>query len=341
MSRLSLGKLSTLFRRIATATQAGIDPRTTWTRERDLATGSLRAACDSVVQSVSQGDSIAEGMEASRGAFPPMVVQMTHIGEKTGRLEVVFEKLAHHFENLIRMRRVFITGLTWPAIELGMSILIIGLLIIVLGWVAETKNAEPVDLLGMGLGTTGSLIVYVLFLTMIASGIGLVFYAIRNGLLGDTPMRIALKIPVVGKTIEFFALSRMAWSLGMAHDAGMSAIESMRLGLRSTQIAFFARHEDQVADILQSGKEMHEALTATRAFPGDFVQALAVGEISGSVTESMERLSQSYQNQAEQSFQRLTIIGGFLVMMLVFGIIIFAIFYLFFTLILPAYTITQ
>ena len=48
--------------------------------------------------SLTQGGSLAEPMESS-GLFPPMVVSLTRIGEETGRLDAMLDKVAEFYSN--------------------------------------------------------------------------------------------------------------------------------------------------------------------------------------------------------------------------------------------------
>jgi type IV pilus assembly protein PilC len=116
MAKLSMKRMVPMFRRLAMSIDTGIDARTMWQREIDYAAPSAKPGLQRLFQAVSYGDSVAVGMRQS-GLFPPLVCEMVKVGEKSGHLETVFQQLAEHYENLIQMRRTFLQGIAWPAIE--------------------------------------------------------------------------------------------------------------------------------------------------------------------------------------------------------------------------------
>ena len=71
---------------------------------------------------------------------------------------------------------------------------------------------------------------------------------------------------------------------------------------------------------------MHVAFAGSRAFPGEFLDALEVAEESGQTVESMERLSKRYEEEAESAVRTLATVFGFLVGLLVMGLIVLMIF---------------
>ena len=58
---------------------------------------------------------------------------MTDVGELTGNLESVLLRLSDHYQHLLRLRKTFLFGIFWPALELVMAVFVVGLLILFLG----------------------------------------------------------------------------------------------------------------------------------------------------------------------------------------------------------------
>jgi type II secretory pathway component PulF len=327
MAKLSIKRLGAMFRRLATSTSAGIDARTMWQREIDFAPSSARSGLQSLTSMILSGDAVAKAMKQS-GLFPQLAYEMVDVGEKSGRVDTVFEQLSEHYANLAELRRTFLMGILWPMIQFFAAIVIFGLLILVLGWVASFNNSEPIDILGLGLGTQGSFILYCFAVIVMLGGAALLIQGTFRGWFGQLPMRIALRIPLIGSTIQNLALSRMAWSLSMAHNAGMDAIETTVLGIRATQIDYYTRHCQAVSDSIRAGNEMNYALQRTQAFPAELIETLSTGEVTGQVSEALDRLSREYRDRAQVQFQTISVIGGFLVLLMVAAIIGFLVIYL-------------
>jgi type IV pilus assembly protein PilC len=98
------------------------------------------------------------------------------------------------------------------------------------------------------------------------------------------------------------------------------------LALRATGNDHYIQHSDQIVADIAAGQPIHVAFAGSRAFPIEFLDALEVAEESGSLVESMGRLSNRYEEEAESAVRTLATIFGFAVGLLVMGIIVLMIF---------------
>lgn len=327
---ISSRALIQLCHRVGTAIKSGVDARRIWETEERHASGPLRTAITGIREKIAEGGTIAEGMQATDGFFPPMFVQMVTIGEQTGELDEVLKRLGEHYEHLATMQRAFWTGIAWPLFELVFAVLIIGLVIFITGIIGAASGSGAPDVLGWGLVGTGGAISWFIFCGFVAGGIGLFVYALTHGWLGPQPMLVAMRIPVLGKCLESLALSRLTWSLAIALDSGMDARRAAMLSIRSAQNPYYESSLAQVADSIRANRQFHESFADAGVFPSDFIQQVEVAEMAGATTESLLRLAKEYDERARSSMRVLTGIATALVTMLVFGIIIFAIVSLFY-----------
>lgn len=72
---------------------------------------------------VSEGASISEPLKRSK-EFPPMVVHMIAVGEKTGEVESMLEKVAQTYNNQLEAKISTITSLIEPLMIIGMAVVI-------------------------------------------------------------------------------------------------------------------------------------------------------------------------------------------------------------------------
>ena len=114
---------------------------------------------------------------------------------------------------------------------------------------------------------------------------------------------------MLGRTIECLALSRMAWTMSVAENAGMDALENARLSLGATENYFYESLEEEVCGDLRSGKTFYKTYKATDAFPQDYLDYIDVGETAGELAETMDRASRDLQAKADQNMQVLGKIG--------------------------------
>ena len=310
--RVSLQHLAQLCRRMAIALSSGIEVRRVVERETsNTLSPILRAKLREIQTAVVRGDTMTDGLERTGDYFPPLVVEMVEVGEHTGHLAEVFRRLADHYEEQLRFRRMFLSSIAWPVIQLVLAIVVIGIMILVMGAISSMRGGQATDILGLGLSGPSGFVVYCLTIAVVAFGLFLVYQAARRGLAWTEPVqKMVLQLPGLGGPLRTISLAQMAWTMELTMDAGMDLLKAMSLSLRSTHNAFYTQHTDQVLRTLRSGQEVHEALSATGAFPFEFLASVEVGERSGRLPEAMKSLSNEYHERARHAVQTLTVLAG-------------------------------
>lgn len=325
--QLSNKALAEFCHRLAVETDAGIDIRRSWQREADLARWRIKPYIAEVRDGVASGKSLAESLAHTRRIFPPLFLEMVRVGEETGTLGEVLHRLSNHYRRQSQLERTFLANIAWPVIQLIGAVVVIGLLIWVLGWVASMNRGKVIDPLGFGLIGNRGLVIYCTFVFTIGGAIAALVAALRRGHLWTRGLqRALLRIPAIGDCLEKLALARMAWALHLLLNVALDLRRVVPQALRATGNDYYIRHSDEVVAAVAAGEPLHVALSRTGAFPSDFIDSLAVAEESGRIVESMDRLSKRYEDEAEAAFRALAVIGGFAVWALVAALIIFFIF---------------
>jgi type IV pilus assembly protein PilC len=302
-----------------------VDVRRTLTREAENTRGRLQWRLAEVRDAVAQGRPLAEGFAATGSYFPPLFRQLVEVGEQTGHTAEVFGQLAEHYEHQTAMRRIFLSAIAWPMIQLFGAITIIGLLIWIMG-LLSARGATS-DILGWGLKGTSGLAIYLLIVGAIASGVYVLIQGVRRGALWWRPIqRAVMRLPVLGRTLNTLALSRVSWTLHLALDTGMEVRRAVRLALEHSGNVKFADAVEPMLATISRGLPIHEAMRKARVFPASYIDAVTVGEESGRLVETLAILSQQQQEEARSAMAILVRLAGFAVWLIVAGLIITMIF---------------
>jgi type IV pilus assembly protein PilC len=88
----------------------------------------LQVAIKKSVISIAEGDTITSPLKES-GVFPPMVIQMISVGEKTGGLDEMLSKIADFYDEEVDAAVSALTGLIEPVVIVVMGAVIGGILI--------------------------------------------------------------------------------------------------------------------------------------------------------------------------------------------------------------------
>lgn len=289
-----------------------------------------RRAMTDVVARVSDGEQLTDAFRAQGNAFPTLFVDLVAVAEMSGAVPEMFEHLRDHYEKNLRLRRAFLGQIAWPMFQFTIAVLVIALLILVMGWIAESNRGEPIDILGLGLfGTSGALT----WLGLVAGTLVVLFvtYQVVTRLLSGRGWvhGLLLNVPVVGHCTRSFALARFSWAYYLTQQTGMAIDHSLDASLRATDNGAFAAAAPQViADVL-AGSELTPALAATGLFPQQFVEMVDIGETTGTVPETLHRLAPRFEEDARRSLAALTTALGWAVWVVVASFIVFFVFRVF------------
>ena len=329
-SRIPLKTLAVLCKSLATMLHSGVAlVKTLDIASRKTGNARCRQKLANVRSEVQQGTDIAQALRSQNGYFPELVTDMVSVGEHSGALPEVLDGLAAHYENIVRLRRMLIALITFPVLQLIAAILVVALVIFILGIVSASQVAggKPNDILGLGLvGTSGAL-------KWLAMTFGSIFAVIGGYYLVANVFRrqrfldgTLMKIPVLGGCLRSFAIARFSWALALTQQTGMPIARSLELSFRATGNGAFVGASPEVCESVLNGSELSTALDEARLFPEEYLSLVQVAEASGTVPETLERLSPQFEEQARRSLAALAIVLGWLVWSVVAVFIIFIIF---------------
>lgn len=335
MVPLSIRRLQQLCSSMGTTLHAGLDVRVAWTTEAKRLAGPARQRMLRMVDLMNEGDSLSFAIEQEGGKmFPAQAREMIRVGEQTGRLAEVFVQLGEHYNHRLELKRIVISGIAWPLFELSAAILAISILIMVFGMIDRPGlNGEPPSLFGLR-GGSGVMT----FLGLVALCLAPVFgclLAVRCAWLPVDPiLGLLSRIPMLGAPLKTMALSRICWTFSMAHEAGIDAERTVAMALSSGQNPVYGNTSPQILQRLAENQSFHDAFSAAGVFPHDFMAALQSGEIAGRLSETLAAQSDKFLERARQQFKKLAFVLGIVVFLAVGGLIVAAIFHMFFKFVL-------
>lgn len=310
---LSTSQLERMCHRLGRSLKAGIPIARAWQNETRLQQGPIKKAFQRVESDLAGGETAADAVGA-QDCFPPMFTEMVALGEESGGLDQALLRLANHYRNLIRLRRTLLQSLTWPILQAVAVAVVISLFLLIAARLEVTMQFfRAPDIFMLGLSPLGNLGLFWAMLVGLAVILLLLVRGTACGALGQLPAQIALRMPLLGQAVRTLALSRFTWSFGTAVESGMDAGRAIRLAVRSTQNRYYTVHEEAIAETVRQGDEFYVALDETSAFPRDLIEAVQFGELTGDLSESLERLSDDYREQSELSLKRISQVTGFLI----------------------------
>jgi type II secretory pathway component PulF len=125
------------------------------------------------------------------------------------------------------------------------------------------------------------------------------------------------------------ALSRLCWTFGLVHNAGVDAERTAAMAIRSTGNPMFIRELSGILNSLRKNQEFYTAFSKADNFPTGFLASLMTAEQTGTITESLIREAALYREITETQFTWLTRVTGGIIYGCV-GIVVIAMIFILF-----------
>lgn len=326
-SRLSLKETADWCRSLASSLHAGLSIVDAFRIASKRGNPRIKTISAQINADIRKGADLKEALQNRGDIYPPLFLSMAHVASHTGHLPEVLRKLEGYFRFQITLRRKFLQQIFWPAIQLVAAIFIIALLIFILGIISQVKGSQPLRIFGLT-GTSGAFIWLFSWLSLFAL-LAFGYWASKNVLQSGAVDKMLLRVPVLGPCLEALALSRFCFALGVTMETAMSILEAIPLSLSATDNGAFTSMADPMVERIAGGASLTEVFSEYPQFPDEFIEVLSTAETSGTVPEAMERLSVQYNETAEHRLSILNTAVGWMVWLIVAGIIVFMIFQIF------------
>lgn len=308
--RLPDALVATVFGRLAIALGAGVDVRRAWASEAARVPRRWRGRMEEVARALAAGRGVAESLRAARGMFSPWVCTLVEVGERTGRDAEVYRDMADAVAAAMRSRRALRAALIRPGLQLVAAIAVVGLLILISGFIHDDRG-RAIDILGIGLTGRRGLVIY---LGAVAAGVVTVLAAVpvatRSWHDRGLVRRVAERLPILGPAAR--AAEAAAWcrTAAVANYAGLDA--GRLVTLAAAAAPGLRIDAARIEHALRSGATLAESLTETGRFPRIVLETVAVGELTGTTAETLDRLAGRLDDEARAGFRAAITLAGFL-----------------------------
>ncbi|MEL6106477.1 MAG: type II secretion system F family protein [Planctomycetota bacterium] len=310
--RIKHQKLSTLCERVGVSFEVGLDPHRVFDREAENHGASYGRRMRSVAEHVRKGGSLADAVKAQGNYFPVHFAELIEGGERTGRLDRVLERLSDYYQQMADFRKIFVSSILWPMVQLGIAIVVIGLMIYLPAVIMPSDSDAQRDLIGIGLVGEKGLIKYVI---IVGAGIATVTFISILGNRGYFAFLLDLvaRIPRFGRSIRVFAEARFVQTLSLAIESGIDAWSAVDLSFQSAGTPQFRRKSETAKNAILQGRDIHSVLADTKLFQRDTLEAVELGEASGRLAETLDKHFRQLKSQVKSSMATITYLASALI----------------------------
>ena len=322
-------------RQLATMLEAGV----TVLRSLDVIVSQIQSkqlftAVTQIHDDIEQGSSLSAALSKHPKIFDQFWVSLAEVGEASGTMPLVLNKLAEHVEQDASFQSAIISAMVYPLILFVVCIGAVVFFALVVGPKFETVFASMHAQLPLMtrclLGTFDFIRNNILLLIGGVTGTIFLLKAYFSTPVGQLQLeQIIYSLPVIGEITKLVVVERFAAQMAILTESGVPILYALEISEKLVNNKTCGKVINQVREGVREGKGMADALLESSFFPMMAVQMIKVGEETGELGKMLKHVAEFYQANVEAFMKRFgTMIEPFMLVFMaaMIGTIVISIF---------------
>ena len=322
-------------RQLATMLEAGV----TVLRSLDVIMSQIQSremfvAVTKIHDDIEQGSSLSVALAKHPRIFNQFWVSLAEVGEASGTMSLVLNKLAQHVEQEVAFQSAIVSAMVYPLILFVVCIGAVLFFALVVGpRFEDIFNSMHVQLPLMTrclLGFFDFIKHYFLFIFGGIFGLILILKGYFSTPMGELQYeKIIYKIPVIGDITKLIVIERFAAQMAILTESGVPILYALEITEKLVNNKTCGLVVAQVREGVSEGKGMAAPLMESGFFPMMAVQMIKVGEETGELGKMLKHVAEFYQANVEAFMKRFgTLIEPFMLVFMaaMIGTIVISIF---------------
>lgn len=333
--RVQPGDIAVMTRQFGTLLRAGIpmtEALTALVAQQDRA--KLKNVMTTIREKVREGTSLADALAEHRKVFSDLYINMVRVGEASGTLDIVLERLADFLESNVRLKSKITSAMIYPVLMAGVGMLIVTLMMLLV----VPKMVELFEDMGGELPMLTKILIGLSNFTSNTWFIGLpltilAIWWFRRHIRTEKGQwwwdGIKLRMPLFGPVSRLVSVARFARTLATLLTSGVPVLPSLDIVRSIVNNVVMAKAIDDAKFAVREGESLALPLQKSGLFPPMMTHMIAIGEKTGQLEPMLKNVADAYDSEVDSRVTMLTavmepvmIVGmGIMVGFLVFAIL--------------------
>lgn len=279
--------------------------------EKQVENKRLKSAITELYEDVQKGMTLSEGMKKQKNVFPALLINMVEAGEVSGNLDVMMERMAVHYEKEYKIENKVKNALVYPALLSIVSIAVVIFLIVVvmptfIGMFESSGSILPTPTrIMLAISSFISGYWYLLIAGLIFAIIGIKYFAktTQGRQFFDT---LKINLPGIRKVNIKIITSRFTRTLSTLLSSGIPLLQSMDIVNRVVGNVIVSEKLDIAKESIRKGVPISKAIKDTNMFAPMVDSMIKIGEESGALDDILYKTADYYDEEVENSMQKMT-----------------------------------
>lgn len=292
----------------------------------------LKIAIENIIEDIQKGKPLSEAMKDTY-SFPTMLINMVEVGEVSGQLDVVLERLSNYYEKENKLLKKVYSSLTYPMFIAVISFIAIVFLITKVLPVYKDMfsqfNAElpwiTKMLLSLSSGIKSNLLIIICIILISIFILKKCSKSIRLKFFIDN---LKLNTIIIGKLNKKVLAARFARTLSIMLSSGIPLIKSMDIIENTIKNTVALEAIREWKREIKNGDSLGIAISKSNVFPLMLIHMISIGEETGNLDNMLIKASDYLDEEIDIEFSTLvTLIEPIIIVMLtvIVGIIVISI----------------
>jgi type IV pilus assembly protein PilC len=311
-NRVSTKDRVVYIRQLATLINAGLPLAQSLRTVQDQTTNKrLVAISQDIITSVEGGSNLADAFGKHGDVFNELFVALVAAGEASGTLDQALERIADQQEKDAELMGKVKGALVYPAIVLGVILLVIIYMLVVvvpqIEQLYEDMNAT-LPLVTIIMVASANFLINFWWLVLILIGAGI--YFLRRWLETDGGRRwsdtFKLNVPLFGGMFRKLYMARFTRTGQTLLSTGVPMLEMMRISASSVGNVVVAEDIRRASEKVKGGKSLSASLKHSDYVLPLVPQMISIGEQSGGIDAMMGKAASFYENELDNTIRSIS-----------------------------------
>jgi MSHA biogenesis protein MshG len=311
-AKVKLSELIVFTRQFATLFSAGVPIGIVLERLSEQTVSiKLKDAVSIIKNDVNSGMSLSEAFSKHKDIFSALYINMLKVGEESGTLDIVLDRLASILETELDTRNKIKTATRYP--KMVVSAIIIAFTIIITFVIP--KFVSLFSHFGAKLPLPTRILIGINYVfhhywwIVVLGVVGAVFVykeyrKTQNGRYATD--KYVLKIPIIGPLVHKIYVSRMVRILGLLYKSGIAIVDALEIVSNVTGNVIAKQAVSEIKKDVEGGATISVPFAKSSFFPNVVSDMVAVGEETGRLDEMLFKAADYYDEEIDYTIKNLS-----------------------------------
>ena len=257
-----------------------------------------------ILKGVNEGNRLGDVLSEFGGMFSPLYIALVSIGEESGNLAKVFERLSAYMKASRKMKQKMVQSLAYPMLVLATAVLVVFVLVLFVMprlegiFMAFSESSQQIVVKLEEMKSNLTFFAVLLGVLLLSS---IVLFLVHR--LSEEAAyfidSMAIRIPVVGNVCKALQIHDFSFAMKILSDAHFPLVDSLVQAAEVVSNAALRRALLKIGESVSDGDDIGECFERNRVFPRYLSVWMKVAEKNGDAARAFNEIYEYYSMECE------------------------------------------